>query len=191
MQRPSLAINAFEDADSLLDKLSATDSTSFAPPPVTAPVVVATPPVALEAAPVPAVTDAVADAVSSSTPPPVEVAASAVVDQVSASAPDLASFGDLPIVPIAVGAIAVIAAVAVMSGGGGEDKATATTTTTASAPASAPAAASSGSAADLSIPYDAAARLAYEKAGSPGDYTAFKSKYEADAVAEVKSKQKK
>ena len=42
---------------------------------------------------------------------------------------------------------------------------------------------------DISIPYDAAAKLAYEKAGSPGDYAAFKTKYEADAVAAVKAKQ--
>jgi len=43
---------------------------------------------------------------------------------------------------------------------------------------------------DVSIPYDAAARLAYEKAGSKGDYAAFKTKFEADAVADVVSKQK-
>jgi nitrate/nitrite transporter NarK len=43
---------------------------------------------------------------------------------------------------------------------------------------------------DVSIPYDAAARLAYNKAGSPGDYIAFKEKYEADAVAAVKAKRK-
>jgi hypothetical protein len=41
---------------------------------------------------------------------------------------------------------------------------------------------------DLSIPYDAAARLAYEAAGSKGDYAAFKAKYEADAVADVIAK---
>jgi len=43
---------------------------------------------------------------------------------------------------------------------------------------------------DISIPYDAAAKLAYTAAGSPGDYGAFKAKYEADAVADVKAKQK-
>lgn len=53
--------------------------------------------------------------------------------------------------------------------------------------AAAPAAAASG---DISIPYDAAAQLAYSKAGSPGDYAAFKAKYEADAVADVIKKQK-
>ena len=185
-QRPSLAVKAFDGADSLLDKLSSTDSTSFAPPPVAAPpVIVEAPPAVLEAAPVPdvsAVPDVVADAVTSAPPPPVEVVLPAVGDLT-------ASFGDLPIVPIAIGALAVIAAVAVMSGGGGE--ASSSTPAPAPAPVPAPAPAATSTADDISIPYDAAARLAYEKAGSPGDYSAFKAKYEADAIAMVKSKQKK
>ena len=57
------------------------------------------------------------------------------------------------------------------------------------APAPAPAATSDATP-DLSIPYDAAARLSFEKAGSPGDYAAFKAKFEADAVADVIAKQK-
>lgn len=44
---------------------------------------------------------------------------------------------------------------------------------------------------DVSIPYDAAAKMAYDAAGRPGDYEAFKTKYEADAVADVIAKQKK
>ena len=43
---------------------------------------------------------------------------------------------------------------------------------------------------DVSIPYDAAARLAYEEAGSEGDFEEFKAKYEADAVADVIAKNK-
>jgi UDP:flavonoid glycosyltransferase YjiC (YdhE family) len=43
---------------------------------------------------------------------------------------------------------------------------------------------------DLSIPYDAAARLAYEKAGSKGNYEEFKAKYEKEAVAQVIAKKK-
>jgi hypothetical protein len=43
----------------------------------------------------------------------------------------------------------------------------------------------------LSIHYDAAAALAYQKAGMPGNYETFKKKYLDDAVAEVKKKQKK
>lgn len=42
---------------------------------------------------------------------------------------------------------------------------------------------------DISIPYDAAARLAYESSDKSMKYEAFKSQYEADAVALVKSKQ--
>ena len=43
---------------------------------------------------------------------------------------------------------------------------------------------------DVSIPYDAAARLAYKASGSKGDYESFKAKYEADAVAAVIAKRK-
>jgi hypothetical protein len=57
-------------------------------------------------------------------------------------------------------------------------------------PVAAPASTAKGTTVDLSIPYDAAARLAYEQAGSPGDYIAFKEKYEADAVTAVKAKRK-
>ena len=42
---------------------------------------------------------------------------------------------------------------------------------------------------DISIPYDAAARLAYESSDKSMEYEAFKSQYEAEAVALVKSKQ--
>ena len=42
---------------------------------------------------------------------------------------------------------------------------------------------------DISIPYDAAARLAYESSDKSMEYDAFRTQYEADAVALVKSKQ--
>jgi hypothetical protein len=42
----------------------------------------------------------------------------------------------------------------------------------------------------VSIPYDAAAKVAYEAAGSEGDYEAFKTKFEADSVAEAIAKKK-
>lgn len=58
------------------------------------------------------------------------------------------------------------------------------------APAPAASAVDSSSS-DISVPYDAPARLAYEKAGSPGDYAEFKAQYEAQAVAEVTAKQQK
>ena len=54
----------------------------------------------------------------------------------------------------------------------------------------APAAASSTSSDDIRVPYDAAAKLAYEKAGGQGDYQEFKANYEAEAVAAVMAKQK-
>ena len=44
---------------------------------------------------------------------------------------------------------------------------------------------------DISIPYDAAAKLAFEASDKSMDYADFKVKYEADAVALVKSKQNK
>jgi len=44
---------------------------------------------------------------------------------------------------------------------------------------------------DVSIPYDAAARNAFEAAGSKGDYEAFKTQFEADAVADVMAKRQK
>eukprot|EP00977_Amphora_coffeiformis_P002596 scaffold482_cov266-Amphora_coffeaeformis.AAC.59 len=190
--RTSFAVKAFDGADGLLEKLAASDSTSFAPPPPPAPAVVAAaPPAVVESASIPSTTDVVMDTITNSAPsttPPSLDAVAPAVDQVTSTATDLtSSFGDLPIIPIAIGAIAVIAAVAVLAsgGGGGEE-----VSSPAPTPTSAPAPASSG-AADLSIPYDAAARLAYEKAGSPGDYASFKAKYEADAIAAVKAKQKK
>jgi hypothetical protein len=43
---------------------------------------------------------------------------------------------------------------------------------------------------DLSVPYDAAARLAYEKTDKSMAYADFKTKYEADAVKDVIAKRK-
>ncbi len=42
---------------------------------------------------------------------------------------------------------------------------------------------------DVSIPYDAPAKLAYEASDKSMEYSAFKTKYEADAVADVIAKQ--
>lgn len=91
--------------------------------------------------------------------------------------------------------VAVVALIAALtmgnSGGGGEESVAAASTSSSSGSNSGGgggAAPATANGVDLSIPYDAAARLAYEKAGSPGDYQAFKTKYEADAVAEVKAK---
>jgi hypothetical protein len=43
---------------------------------------------------------------------------------------------------------------------------------------------------DISIPYDAPARFAYESSGMKVDYATFKASYEADAVADVIAKKK-
>ena len=43
---------------------------------------------------------------------------------------------------------------------------------------------------DISIPYDAAAKLAFEASDKSMDYAAFKTKFEADAVADVIAKRK-
>ena len=56
------------------------------------------------------------------------------------------------------------------------------------APAAAPASAASGGVELWSVDYDAAARLAYEAAGSKGDFAAFKTKYLADMSAMVGKK---
>jgi hypothetical protein len=62
--------------------------------------------------------------------------------------------------------------------------------TSASAPsASSAPSATSASGVDVSIPYDAAAKLAYEASDKSMAYPDFKAKYEADAVADVKAKQ--
>ncbi|KAL3907657.1 MAG: hypothetical protein SGILL_008782 [Bacillariaceae sp.] len=60
-----------------------------------------------------------------------------------------------------------------------------------SAPAAAaPAAAAAAVSGDVSVPYDAAAMLAYEQAGKPGDFEAYKAKYLKETVDMIKSKQK-
>jgi hypothetical protein len=58
------------------------------------------------------------------------------------------------------------------------------------APKTSPAPAASSNVVDLSIPYDAAARLGYDKSDKSMTYDAFKEKFEADAVADVIAKKK-
>lgn len=57
-------------------------------------------------------------------------------------------------------------------------------------PAPAAAAAAAPASVDLSIPYDAAAMLAYEASPKDMDFESFKAKYVKETVAMVKSKQK-
>ena len=150
--------------------------------------------------------DAVADAVSDAIPD---------VSDVASSLPDLGlsipSFGDgdPPIAIITSVGILLSAAYALLKtllkrGGGGEDEGT-----TAAAPAAAPAAPAPAPPAaapapapapapaaenDVSVPYDAAARLAYcnskgiSAVTDEADFQAYKIQYEATAVAEATAK---
>ena len=59
-----------------------------------------------------------------------------------------------------------------------------------SSAAAAPAPAAAAPSGDVSVPYDAAAMLAYESAGKPGDFESYKAKYLKETVDMIKSKQK-
>ena len=99
------------------------------------------------------------------------------------------------LLPVVLGVIAIAAIGAFVAGGGKGDEAVAAPTpeplaTPAPAPAPAaptPAPVSSGP--DLSIPYDAAARLAYG-GGDEAGFAAFKKKYEEETVQMVIEKKK-
>ena len=139
--------------------------------------------------------DAVADAVSDAIPD---------VSDVASSLPDLGlsipSFGDgdPPIAIIAGVGIVLSAAYALLKGGGGGEGEAATAAAPAAAPAPAsPAAAPAPAPAaenDVSVPYDAAARLAYcnskgiSAVTDEADFQAYKIQYEATAVAEATAK---
>jgi len=99
------------------------------------------------------------------------------------SLPDIDISGIPPVAGLAVAALVGVA-ILVSGGGGGGEAAPAPSTSSSSS-------SSSSSETDLSIPYDAAAKLAYEKSDKSVPYDAFKEKYEADAVADVIAKKKK
>lgn len=176
----------FDGADSLLYKLE-TVPIGAAPPPTPA-VSDVVEKVAYDTSttiePVQKVAEKVGEATSESLPS-VELPA---VEMPSIEVPsiDIPSIGglDLPLPVLGGVAVAVLVAVVLAASGGGDSE-----TTAASGGSSASSAASSGSS-DLSIPYDAAAMLAYEEAGKPGDFESFKREYVANTVAMVKSKQK-
>jgi len=185
---------AFDDADSLLNKLGAASEevVKAAPAAVVEKVTEVAPP---PPPPPAAVVEKVAQVVSTAPPPPVVEKAVEVTTAASTTSVQVESWGSgsaldsLPL-PVLAGALVVVAAVAAISlGGGGEDseESSPAPSETSSSSSSSP---SPSDAVDLSIPYDAAARLAYEKAGSPGDFDSFKTKYYEDAVADVKAKQK-
>jgi hypothetical protein len=167
------AIYAFDDADSLLNKI---DSTSSAVQDVVQKVAEAAPAV-LDAAPSKVLVEkAIEVAAETTTTAGGGAASGGVLDS-------------LPL-PLIAGVLIAAAAAAVVLGGGAKI----TDSPAAAAPAVAASPSTSASAdadaVDISIPYDAAAMLAYEKAGTPGDFDTYKVKYYADAVADVKAKQK-
>ncbi len=99
---------------------------------------------------------------------------------------------DLPLPLIGGTVIAAIAAVVILGVGKGEtsieENALSVVEQTSSTVKTVP---SGNSSYDVSVPYDAAAMLAYDEAGKPGDFNSFKTKYLADTVAMIKAKQKK
>jgi hypothetical protein len=102
---------------------------------------------------------------------------------------------DIPVLPV-VGVVAAAFAAATFSmRSGKKDREAEQSSSPAPAPAAkaapAPAPAAKADAPDISIPYDAAARLAYDESDKSMEYSEFKEKYQADTVAFIKAKQTK
>jgi hypothetical protein len=175
-QRAAFTLRAFEDADFLLELLEKD----------TAPV-----------APVAKVIEKVVEAAPPMPPPePVIEKVTQAATVVAPSAQEILPVDlpdvqlDLPYPILFIGAFIAVSFI-LFAGQGGGEAAPAPSASPAPSPSPSPApAASSTEDVDLSIPYDAAARLEYEKAGKPGDFGAFKAKYEAEAVAKVIAKKK-
>lgn len=172
---------SFGGADSLLNKIEGASIGAAPPPPATVSAVVEK--VAYDTSTSIEPARNVVEKVSEAAP-----AASATVSLPSVEMPsiempsiEMPSIGgfDLPLPVIGGIAVAVLVAVAVGASGGGD-----------AVSSSSGGSSSSMGSVDVSIPYDAAAMLAYEEAGNPGDFESFKKKYLADTVAMVKSKQK-
>ena len=105
-------------------------------------------------------------------------------------APSAPAF-DLPVAALAVPLLAVFAAATFfMRERVNEETPLSPTPTPEAVPGPAPAPAITSNVVDLSIPYDAAAKLAYDKSDKSMTYDAFKKKFEADAVADVIAKKK-
>jgi hypothetical protein len=178
-------LKSYSGADSLLDKLS---SASLEAPPAVAPVAEK---VLEEAQAVAPVIEKVVE--EAPTLPPILEKTVELTTSVPSGADILGGLPtDLPL-PIIGGAIVAILGVALVVSGGGSkgDPTVEKAPPSVASPSVATTASSDSSSADVSVPYDAAAMLAYEKAGKPGDFASFKTKYLADTVAMVKSKQKK
>lgn len=117
-------------------------------------------------------------------PPPTSTTTAAPPD------PSAPAF-DLPVAALAVPLLAVFAAATFfMRERVNEETPLSPTPTPEAVPGPAPAPAITSNVVDLSIPYDAAAKLAYDKSDKSMTYDAFKKKFEADAVADVIAKKK-
>ncbi|GKY95804.1 hypothetical protein MPSEU_000541100 [Mayamaea pseudoterrestris] len=118
-------------------------------------------------------------------------AKAASLPDVSSSAPVLANGLPMELLPIGLGvlAVAAIGAFVVRSGRKDETGTQPPVAPTPAAPAAAPASVTSSADTDISIPYDAAARLAYGSGDEIG-FAAFKKKYEEDTVKMVIEKKK-
>lgn len=170
-------LHAFSGADSLLDKIGETSAT-VAP--------------AVSKVVTPAATATVEKVVYATPSLPVETAAAPVAKAAavatSVAAPAAADVSmTMPDVPMSVVGVAVVAVLAIAALTAGDDEESESSTASSSSSSSS----SSGESVDVSIPYDAAARLAYEEAGQPGSFDSFNTKYLKQAVADVKAKQKK
>jgi len=154
-----------------IDEKAVTDAVSWSPAPAAVPTAPPPPP------PMPVVTSAA--------PPsaPEAVATKPASAPVASSPSPSIDMGDLPVAALAVPLLAAFAAATFFMRERVDEEASA-------APASAPTstAATTSNVVDLSIPYDAAAKLAYEKSDKSMAYLDFKKKFESDAVADVIAK---
>ena len=134
--------------------------------------------------------DALTDAVTDAAPDAAAAASGVSLPDIGLSLPALGGDADPPIAIIAGVGILFAAAYAAMKAGGDGDAG--------GAPAASSSTSSSSSAAssdnDVSIPYDAAARMAYcnskgiSAVTDEADFQAYKVQYEATAVAEATAK---
>lgn len=119
-------------------------------------------------------------------PPPAPTSSKAVVEAPKDGL-------DIPVLPV-VGVVAAAFAAATFSMKKGKDKREVEQSSSpAPAPVAkaAPAPVAKADDTDISIPYDAAARLAYDHSDKSMEYSKFKDKYEAETVEFIKAKQKK
>jgi len=154
-----------------IDEKAVSDAVSFTPREEAAPAPLPPPPPPMPVVP------------SAPPPPPEEVAIP------KPAAPSVSVGGDLPVAALAVPLLAAFAAATFFMRERVDEEASSSSSAPAPAPAAAsPSPAPAAGGVDVSIPYDAAAKLAYEKSDKSMEYADFKEKFEADAVADVIAK---